>query len=112
MLNVVSVMGLARQLLSKLWADDAGAVISTEYVLLSGVLVTGVVPGLVAARNSINSAYATMGNRIQAAVPDVSYNGYVIGGENGNPIASAGGVALRPGNQPQYLQAQQTLPTP
>jgi Flp pilus assembly pilin Flp len=96
----------------KLWSDDTGAVLSTEYVLLSGVLVTGVVPGLVAARNSINASYANMGNRLTAAIPEVEYNGYQIGGMNGNPIASAGGVAIRPASQPQYLQAQQLLPTP
>lgn len=93
------------------WNDDAGAVLSVEYVLLSGVLVTGVVPGLVAARNSINAAYANMGNSVLASIPTPSYSGYSIGGSNGNAIASIQGVSMMAPNQVSYLQASQVAPT-
>src|SRR5947209_16507818 len=34
--------------LRQLWADDHGAVISTELVLVIGILIFGIIPGLVA----------------------------------------------------------------
>jgi hypothetical protein len=43
-------------LLADLWNSDDGALISTEYILVGGVLMAGVVPGLVVARNSLNDA--------------------------------------------------------
>ncbi|WP_149108723.1 hypothetical protein [Limnoglobus roseus] len=96
--------------MADLWQDDCGAVLSVEYVLVSGVLVTGIVPGLVAARNSINSAYANMGNSVTAAVPTPSYSGFSIGGANGNAIASVGGVSIPAQPQANYLQASQIAP--
>lgn len=104
--------GNLTRLVRTFWADDAGAIVSAEYALVGGVLVTGVVPGLVAARNSVNAAYGSMGNRLQAAVPDVSYSGYSISGENGNAIASVGGVSMNTSQLQQYLQAAQNAPLP
>jgi Flp pilus assembly pilin Flp len=105
-----------QQLVEKLWEDDCGAVLSVEYVLISGVLVTGVVPGLVAARNSINSAYANMGNSVIAAVPQPNFSGFSIGGGNGNAIASVGGMSVAPPPSANYLHASQiaplTIPSP
>jgi Flp pilus assembly pilin Flp len=92
------------------WTDDEGAVLSVEYVLLSGVLVTGVVPGLVAARNSINAAYANMGNSVLASIPSPSYSGFSVGGPNGHAIASVQGVNLASPTQVSYLQATQLAP--
>lgn len=40
------------RLLKKLWADDRGAVVSTEYVMVSGLVVGGVGSGMVAVRNA------------------------------------------------------------
>lgn len=109
-------MGLAYALVAlkaraaQLWADDQGAVISTEYVLVGGVLVTGVVPGLVAARNALNSAYVNMGNAIVSAVPTPTFSGYGVGGANGTPVAAVGGVGLPQAAPQQYLAAVQIAP--
>lgn len=109
-------MGLAKVLVAlkvraaQLWADDQGAVISTEYVLVGGVLVTGVVPGLVAARNSLNTAYVNMGNSIVSAVPSPTYSGYAIGGTNGTPVASVGGMGVPAAGPQHYLAAVQVAP--
>ncbi len=101
--------GRVRKLAADLWQDDGGAVLSVEYVLVSGVLVTGIVPGLVAARNSINSAYANMGNSVTAAVPTPSFSGFSVGGQNG-PIASVGGMSIPAQPAANYLQASQIAP--
>src|SRR5207244_3216190 len=44
--------------LRRLWADDRGAVISTELVLVIAILIFGIIPGLVALRNSVIAAPA------------------------------------------------------
>lgn len=43
-------------MLRQLWDDDVGALYATEYVLLSGLTVFGLLPGLVALRNATNSS--------------------------------------------------------
>lgn len=53
----------------RLWGDDAGAVISTEYILISGVLVFGVAPGMVALRDSVNSSFLQIGKNLESVVP-------------------------------------------
>lgn len=43
-----------RRRLAKLWNDDAGAVLATEWVFMATILVIGIIPGMVAVRNSMN----------------------------------------------------------
>lgn len=101
----------AKELVCKLWADDDGAVLSAEYVMVGGILVTGVIPGLVAARNAINTAYVNMGNTIVNAVPSPTYSGYAIGGANGGPpVAAVGGVSAPVAPQPGPLQVASVPP--
>jgi Flp pilus assembly pilin Flp len=47
-----------RALLRKLWRDDTGALLATEWVFMAVILVIGVVPGMVALRNAMNAALA------------------------------------------------------
>jgi Flp pilus assembly pilin Flp len=51
-----------RTLLSRLWHDDSGAALSVELILIIAILVFGVIPGLVAMRNSLNAFLASMAN--------------------------------------------------
>jgi hypothetical protein len=57
-------------ILSRLWEDDTGAVISTELIMVVGVATFGTIPGLVAARNSMTSSFQKIGNNLQSVVPD------------------------------------------
>lgn len=52
------------EMAQRLWADDCGAVICTEYLMLGTILVMGVGAGLVAVRNSINNEFQILGNSI------------------------------------------------
>ncbi len=83
-------------LLKQLWNDDQGAVISTELVLVVGILVFGIIPGLVALRNSVNASLATMGNVLTRITPSFTFSGYQIGAVTGGPsnIAAIGGLQL------------------
>lgn len=56
-------------MIRRLWADDCGAVISTELVLVLGVATFGVVPGIAAIRNQVNAA-AAQATPFEAVLPD------------------------------------------
>lgn len=43
---------MIERILLRLWHDDCGAVVSTEYVMVSGLVVGGVGSGMVAVRNA------------------------------------------------------------
>jgi len=78
----------------RLWADDRGAVISTELVLIIGILIFGLIPGLVAMRNSVIAALGTIGNTLANLVPTFTYSGFAIG-----RIAGGGTIAQIQGYQ-------------
>ncbi len=43
-------------LIRKLWRDDSGAMLATEWVFMGTILILGIIPGMVAFRNSLNTA--------------------------------------------------------
>jgi hypothetical protein len=69
-------------LLRRCWGDDRAAVISVELILVIGVLVFGMIPGLVALRNGMNAALVSVANLFLALSPTFSFsntaNGVVI----------------------------------
>ena len=82
-------------LFRRLWDDDRGAVISSELVLVLGILIFGLIPGLVALRNSVNAALATIGNFLGRITPSFTYSGYAIVGVGGvSTIAVVGGLQV------------------
>jgi Flp pilus assembly pilin Flp len=97
------------RLLKRLWADDRGAIISVEFILIVAVLVFGLIPGLVALRNSTNAMMATLGNLILAVVPSFTFSGFAITA-NGNTIAQIGGVQFTPDTN-LVLTSSQVAPT-
>ncbi len=54
---------------SKLWNDDSGAIIATEYLILSSIVVFGVVGGLTTVRDAINGELFELSNSIRAIHP-------------------------------------------
>ena len=97
------------KLLARLWDDDQGAVISVELVLVLGILIFGIIPGLVALRNSVIAALGTIGNAITQIVPSFTYSGYAVIGTPGGTIAQVQGFQLDP-NSANFLTADQTTP--
>lgn len=73
-------------LVRHLWDDDRGAVISVELVLIVAILIFGLIPGLVAFRNSANAALASMSNLISVIIPSFSFSSLTI---NGSPATVA-----------------------
>jgi len=62
------------RILQQLWADDAAAILSTELVLILAIVVFGIIPGLIAVRNSTNAALATVANLISILTPQFTFS--------------------------------------
>jgi len=60
------------RLICQLWNDDDAAVLSAELILILGIVVFGIIPGLVAIRNSTIAALATVANVISVLTPQVT----------------------------------------
>ncbi|MGL4420401.1 MAG: Flp family type IVb pilin, partial [Gemmataceae bacterium] len=82
-------------LMRRLWADDQGAIISVEWILFVAILIFGLIPGLVALRNSIDAAMGTIGNVLMTIVPNFTFSGFGIGNQGVN-IAQVGGYTFTP----------------
>jgi Flp pilus assembly pilin Flp len=95
-------------LLRRLWNDDQGAIISVEWILIVSILIFGLIPGLVALRNSIDAALGTIGNILTTIVPNFTFSGFGIGNANVN-IAQVGGFAFTP-NTNNILTSSQIAP--
>ena len=96
-------------LLSRLWADDRGAIISVEFILFVSILIFGLIPGLVALRNSVDAALGTIGNILTIIVPNFTFSGFGIG-NGGSNIAQVGGFVFTPSTV-NVLTSSQIAPT-
>ena len=78
----------------KLWSDDQGALIATEYLFVATILVIGVVVGLADFRSAVNAELTELGNAILALS-----EGYTISGISGGGASTDGSMATdTPGN--------------
>jgi len=64
----------------RFWSDDRGAVITVELVLVLAILVFGIIPGLVALRNSANAALGSLANAAATLFPVFSFSSVNVGG--------------------------------
>jgi Flp pilus assembly pilin Flp len=64
-----------RQLMLKLWKDDAGALIATEWVFVATILVLGAITGLVAVRQAVISELTEFANAVLALSQSYSFTG-------------------------------------
>src|SRR5947209_12028411 len=86
------------RMLLRVWRDDEGAVIATEYLFVVTILVIGLVVGLTGLRTAINAELTELGNAILALSQGYSVNGQ----------ASAGGSV----DGSQAIDTPGTLPPP
>lgn len=52
-------------LFARLWTDDAGAVIATEYLMLGSLVAAGSATGMVAMRDSVIDEYKELGQSVR-----------------------------------------------
>jgi hypothetical protein len=77
------------KLLQKLWNDDCGALIATEFLFVATILVLGIIVGLVSVRNAVNTELAELANAILALSQE-----YTISGQTGCCSSVAGSATF------------------
>jgi hypothetical protein len=64
-----------RDLLFRLWADDCGALIATEWVFVATILVLGAITGLVSVRQAVIAELTDFANAVLALNQSYSFSG-------------------------------------
>lgn len=64
-----------RQLVMRLWRDEAGFVISTELILIATILVIGMITGLTTVRDAVVTELADVADAISEVDQSYSYGG-------------------------------------
>jgi Flp pilus assembly pilin Flp len=96
-----------KSLMSKLWKDDTGALISAEFLFVATILVIGVIVGLASVRDALNTELAELGNAILALS-----QGYTISGQSGCCAATDGSQAIdTPGLLPEIICIPPAIPS-
>src|SRR5690242_4287504 len=80
-----------RSTMLKLWKDDGGALIATEWVFVATILVLGAIVGLAAVRNAITSELLEFANAITGLSQNYSFAGEAVTCAGGATKASVGG---------------------
>jgi Flp pilus assembly pilin Flp len=81
-----------RQLVWRLWNDDCGALIATEWVFVATILVLGIITGLVAVRQAVISELTEFANAVMALDQSFSF-----AGQSNCLSSTAGSAATDPG---------------
>lgn len=76
-------------LLRKLWRDDCGALISSEFLFVATILVIGVIIGLTNVRDALNAELTELGNAFLALS-----QGYTVSGSSGSSASVDGSQAI------------------
>jgi Flp pilus assembly pilin Flp len=93
--------------LRRLWQDDHGAVLATEYLFVVTILVIGLVVGLANLRSAITAELTELGNAILALS-----QGYTINGTTGAGGSVDGSQAIdTPGMLPNNQQTPPAIPS-
>jgi Flp pilus assembly pilin Flp len=96
-----------KQLVLKLWQDDRGALIATEFLFFATILVIGIVAGLGGLRSAINIELTELGNAILALS-----QGFTISGVSGCCAAVDGSQAIdTPGLLPGFICTPPAIPS-
>ena len=91
-----------KHLLSKLWRDDHGAMIATEYLFIVTILIIGSIVGLTNVRDALTAELTELGNALLALS-----QGYTISGTSGGTGGTDGSQAI---DTPGSLTPAQATP--
>ncbi len=78
-----------KQLISKLYRDDQGALLTMEFLFMAVILVIGLITGWAALRNAVNIELTEVANALLALNP-----GYTISGQSGCCAETSGSQAI------------------
>jgi hypothetical protein len=80
-------------MLKRLWADEGGAIISAELVLILTITVIGMIVGLVATRDSVVSQLASVAQGIAAIDASFEFGAVALNGSGGAGTGTPGDAA-------------------
>ena len=96
-----------RSLLVRLWNEDQGAIIASEFLFVVTILVIGIIVGLANIRDAVNTELSELANAILALS-----QGYSISGQEGCCSATDGSEAIdTPGLVPDTLCTPPAIPS-
>jgi hypothetical protein len=93
-----------RHLLQRLWTDDCGALIATEWVFVATILVLGIIVGLVAVRQAVISELTEFAGAVMSLNQSFSFTG-----QSNCQSSVAGSQAI---DTNDTIPAGHTAPTP
>jgi hypothetical protein len=67
-----------KHVLSNVWADDSGALLATEWVVLATILVIGIVPGLIAVRQGTLEELLDLSNATMSLDQSYEFDGQEV----------------------------------
>jgi Flp pilus assembly pilin Flp len=88
--------------LMRLWQEDDGAILATEYLFVTTILIIGLVVGLTGLRSAINAELTELANAILALS-----QGYSVNGQMSADASVDGSQAF---DMPDLLQPPQSVP--
>ena len=94
-----------RDLVFRLWSDDGGALIATEWVFVATILVLGIITGLVAVRQAVISELEEFANAVLALNQSFSFSGQT------NCQASTAGSAFSDAVDSISIHSVEALPS-
>ncbi|MFO0879665.1 MAG: hypothetical protein U0840_20150 [Gemmataceae bacterium] len=98
---------MTKNLVQRLWNDDAGALIAMEFLFVATILVIGIIVGLAGVRDAVVTELTELGNAILALS-----QGYTISGLEGCCSATDGSQAIdTPGLLPDPLCVGPAIPS-
>jgi uncharacterized membrane protein len=68
------------RIIRKMWADDSGAIMATEYIFLITMLIIGTITGLTALRQAVISESVELANAIMSLSQSYSFSGQSFAG--------------------------------
>jgi Flp pilus assembly pilin Flp len=80
-----------RNLFVSFWADESGALVATEYLLLGSVVAVGSVTGMVEVRDSVNEEYKEFGQTVRE-----TRQSYSVPTRRGGAASTGGTVVTDP----------------
>jgi Flp pilus assembly pilin Flp len=96
-----------KQLFARLWNEDEGAIIASEFLFVVTIIVIGIIVGLAAIRDAVNTELSELANALLALS-----QGYSISGQEGCCSATDGSEAIdTPGLVPDPLCTPPFIPS-
>jgi hypothetical protein len=100
-------MPVMTRLAARLWDDDSGALIATEYLFVVTILIIGTIVGLAAVREAINIELGEVANALLALS-----QGYTISGSTGANASFDGSQAFdTPSTVPEPIATPPAIPS-